>query len=262
MTGHLTQAAWERGQDGGGGEDAPRRKGARVAAVRKRNEAYYLRGEAYTAVTKILGDVLNKPALVRWAAIGAASNVLEDPETYNTAEKAYRGIYKVRDEAADRGSTVHSLVEAIAQGGDVKVDSLPESWRGYGQAFVEFDKVWRPEFSHTEINVYNSTLRYAGTSDAVARLADGYTYLLDWKTSKGIYLEAHLQLAAYRNCEFWLPKGVPTPAARPMPEVDRTAVVLFRRDGTFEFKRTDAPFEVFQAVLCVFRWQNLMKEAA
>lgn len=234
---------------------------SRVAAVRKRNERYYHRGESYDAVTKILGDVLNKPALVRWAAIGAATNVLEDPETYNTAEKAYRGIYKARDDAAERGSTVHSLVESIALGGRVDISSLPETWRGYGQGFVEFDKVWRPEWRHTEINVYNKTLGYAGTTDAVARLADGHVYLLDWKTSKGIYLEAHLQLAAYRHCEFWLPKG-PSPQAQPMPEVERTAVVLFRADGTFELKRTDAPFGVFQSVLSIYRWQNVMKEAA
>lgn len=237
----------------------------RVAQVRKRNESYYYRGESYVAVTKVLGDVLAKPALVRWAAIGAASNVLEDPLRFDTAEKAYRGIYHKRDEAAERGSTVHSLVESIAMGGSVRVDSLPDGWRGYGQAFEEFCRVWRPEFSHIEVNVYNHTLHYAGTSDARAKLADGYWYWLDWKTSKGIYNEAHLQLAAYRNCEFWLPKAGDkylAPQAQPMPEVDRTAVVLFRSDGTFEFKRTDAPFEVFQSVLSIFRWQERMKEAA
>ena len=44
-----------------------------------------------------------------------------------------------------------------------------------------------------------------GTLDLVAKLADGQTWLLDWKTGgKGIFREAALQLCAYRNADFYV----------------------------------------------------------
>ncbi len=49
----------------------------------------------------------------------------------------------------------------------------------------------------TEQTVWSRTHRYAGTLDLVAYV-DGVRTLIDFKTSKAIYAEAHLQNVAYQ----------------------------------------------------------------
>ena len=74
----------------------------------------------------------------RWAFVNArlrahAPAVLEDPDTYSTAEKAASAIYQKRDTAADRDSLVHSLAEATARGAEIYMDGVPEDARGRGR---------------------------------------------------------------------------------------------------------------------------------
>lgn len=49
--------------------------------------------------------------------------------------------------------------------------------------------------------VYHSTLKYAGTIDAIAYLKNGDLVILDFKTSKKIWDKFYLQLAAYLNAD-------------------------------------------------------------
>ncbi len=68
-----------------------------------------------------------------------------------------------------------------------------------------------------------------GTLDAVAHLGDGQVWLLDFKTSaSGIWPEAAVQLAAYRNAEFYLDADGDE---QPMPAVDTAGCVWLRADG-------------------------------
>ena len=83
----------------------------------------------------------------------AAEAVLEDPATYNTVEAAAAVIYRKRDTAADRGSLVHSLAEAMARGAEINVALVPEEARGYAKAFLAWTRAMRPSPLFTEANV-------------------------------------------------------------------------------------------------------------
>jgi len=206
----------------------------------KRDGHYYLPGAdgkmvKLPSVTSIL-SVLAKPQLIRWAAREAAKAVLEDPHTYNTVEKAAAVPFTRKDEAADTGRSVHEAIEAWFTG-----KGLDDRSGGYWEAFRRFVRVNDPKPLYVECTVYSLTHGYAGTTDLIAEMG-GETWLADFKTSKSVYYEYHLQTAAYRNCE-WLK----THDGRllEMPRVDRTAVVLLRPDGTYSFEETRGDFELF-----------------
>ena len=80
---------------------------------RRRNCFCHLDGKRCVSVTTAL-QTLAKPALVPWAARTAAEAVLEDPEAYDTAEKAAVVIYRKRDTAADRGSLIQRSLRRVS----------------------------------------------------------------------------------------------------------------------------------------------------
>lgn len=261
----------------------------RVRAVRKRKGYYHVDAgifgpEAcqFAAVTTIL-DIVAKN-LTYWAAFTAASLVLEDPERYSDARKAASGIYGVRDSAADRGTTVHSIAESIQQGGLIDVSSLPESVAGYAQAWLSFYEFSKPQIVHTEVNAYHLDLGYSGTADCIAEMQDGCTWLLDWKTRKdggAVYETEQLQLCAYRNAQKILPKlpnadcepcegtgqvegkrclrcrgGGMVPQPVDMPTINKTGVVLLHPSGKWSLHEVDAPFSAFRAAFHLWKWRE------
>lgn len=217
----------------------------KVASVRRRDGYYRHNGQQYVSVTEVL-KALAKPALVTWAARTAAGLVLEDPEQYSTVEAAAGGIYRASDKAKRRGSRVHAYA-------DGSVTEL-EGEEGYAVAYECFRATCRPEPVHTECNLYSDKHGYAGTTDLIATMG-GDMWLLDYKTGKGVYDEAKLQLAAYQAADFVLPYG-PDPQPVPMPPVDHTGVVLLGADGTWSLTETHAPLDVFLALATVWRWQK------
>lgn len=54
----------------------------------------------------------------------------------------------------------------------------------------------RLEVTHTELTLYSKTLRVAGTLDAAVRIL-GKRAIADWKTTKGLYPEAVVQVKGY-----------------------------------------------------------------
>lgn len=239
---------------------------------------YRYNAREYVRVTEVL-KALGAPALVRWAAKTAAKLALDDPITYSTPEKAASGIYAASGEAKLRGSAVHLFAENVSKGTPVDLDSLPEEYRGYGVAFQGFLRMCAPVPLHVEATVYSEKHGYAGTTDLIASLADGLTYDIDFKTSKGVYPENGLQLAAYRNADFIVPTLPDQPCpdcdasgkingARcylcagggylfdqvSLPTIDKAAVVLLGADGKWSINEVDTSFDVFLHLLEVWRW--------
>jgi hypothetical protein len=219
----------------------------------RRNGYYVINGERHVSVTTVL-NVLAKPALVHWAAKTAATLVLEDPEKYSTCEAAAGGIYTARDKAADRGSLVHSLVEAITRRAEVDRDSVPDHVRGYMQAFLSWVSLTQPTPLFSECTVYNREHLYAGTCDFIAAFPDRKVRMIDIKTG-GIYPEVGLQLEAYRRCEYLFPRVNGDPAHPvAMPPVSETAVLLLREDGTYDYRPIIGDFDAFLAAVRLWRW--------
>ena len=73
--------------------------------------------------------------------------------------------------------------------------------------------------------------RWAGTTDAIARLRDGARWLLDYKTGEsGVYPEHALQVCAYRFATHMQLVTNGEPTDWPMVEVDRCGLVWVQPD--------------------------------
>lgn len=176
-------------------------------------------GERLPSVTNIL-SVIAKPALINWAAkteremvIEAAANLYldlpRDPkvppmkrdafvrtlEQRIGAEKAHSRISK---KAADLGSQAHKLIEwnlrrELGQqaGPEPRVDA------GAAKAFAGFQEWWRTSGLRpvrVEQMIFHPGKLYAGTLDLLAIDPKDRLGIVDFKTSKAIYLEYLLQV--------------------------------------------------------------------
>ena len=110
----------------------------------------------------------------------------------------------IRDEAGDRGSTVHHLTERYDDGEEIKlIDengnisfSLLE-WSMF-ERYVEFRSKFPFEILESEHTIISEKLGFAGTLDRLI-LMGGKKILIDIKTSNAIYPSYWLQLSAYEK---------------------------------------------------------------
>lgn len=234
----------------------------------RRGGLYYLDGiggRTYVSVTEVL-NVLNKPALLTWAARTAAEAIFADPVGVSTVEAAVASIHTKRNKAADRGHDAHAVADAYARAYRespvekdrpvLEIGGVDVTKNVYFPAIDGFFRTIQPTVLLSEATLANGTHGYAGTTDLVAEIA-GQLFVIDWKTSKGVYPEMRLQLAAYANAERII--GNDFNSAAPMPKIDATAIVLLRQDGTFEwhpFRLEASDFEAFIALKRVWDWKK------
>ena len=215
---------------------------------------YWLDGKPIPGVTTLIGKGLPKPAIPYWAAKSVAEFVVDNPEQTDQIRSLGRGPavaalkaipWQARDEAAVRGTDVHKLAEELIHGREVEV---PEHLAAHVEGYARWLDEFQVEPILTERPVANRTLWYAGTFDAIV-VIDGVRWLLDWKTSKGVYGETALQTAAYAGAEFYDDDGVETP----LPEVDRIGVVHITEAGTQmrPFRDRDAAWKCWRHVAWV-----------
>lgn len=195
---------------------------------RDRSGYYNTPGGKFMSVTTILSNGVPKPALPHWAAREVARCAIDNlPKLARVRgraarEEAYEWLRCAaetkRDTAADLGSAVHHAVEATIL--EQPMPEPTEEQAPFLQAFANFVADWSPEWEATEMVVAHPEDEWAGTADwwAYITLPDvGRVLVLgDWKTGKGVYAEAALQLAAYRRATVgWLKDGtevIPPPA--------------------------------------------------
>lgn len=219
---------------------------------------YRWKGEEFPSVTSII-SVLSKPFLVPWAAKMVAERAQEvanelpalfkaDPDgTLKMLKSAHR---QKKETAADMGSLVHAVAEAYAKG--VKLPPYPPEAAGYVRSLLAFCEDNKPDFTHIEATVYSRKYGYAGTADWFGVL--GKPCVADWKTSKAIYPEVALQLAAYAHADFI---GFEDEEL-PLPLVEEAFAVHLRKDGyTLVPVRIDAAvFNSFRNAIGLWRWQK------
>ena len=209
--------------------------------------------ELVPSVTNII-DVLSKPALPRWAAKETAQAAWKmrhslDAMGETEAVDVLKGSpWRNSGRAADRGTSIHDYLEAAAGGRHVELSG--EAWN-YKAAADEFLETYRPTIHLTEFSVFGDG--YAGTADFLADI-DGRLVVGDYKSSKALYPEIALQLAAIRYAHHI----VDAEGGDPMPEVDGCVGVLLTPDGC-EVREIDAgpeAFEAFRACLTAWRWRK------
>lgn len=216
---------------------------------------YQLDGQPCPGVTTIISGGIPKPALMHWSARTVAEHIYNlDDDTVITMKhqnpsatiNAWKNIpFQQRNKAAARGTTIHSYAEKLVKGHDVDV---PIHLAGYVQACVDFLNEWRIAPIHVEAIVGNRQHHYCGTVDLICDLPDGRRALMDYKTSaSGIWPEAALQLAAYRNAEFVVDNDGDE---YPIEKLGiNCAYAIWIKDGTYEVRPLQTGPEVFDVFL-------------
>jgi len=208
----------------------------------KRRGGFYWVGDAkdtpYLSVTKVL-SIIDKPALRYWFGQQVYFAMVKDPSL--DEKTALSAPYKVSDTAKNRGTTVHSIVEAYKNVGQFEV--APE-YKGYADAFHKFMQTTHAQILDQEKTVLSAKHKYAGTLDMLASI-NGKNTLIDVKTGKDIYQEAFIQLSAYRNA---LEEGG--------TKIDDIAVVLLQPEGGYKFEYGVYDFEAFLACKKIFEAVN------
>lgn len=240
-------------------------------------------GERYPSVTTIL-SVLGKPALVPWAAkvereavVEAAANLYVDaPLEPKMSRPTYvatlldrvgklKAYQKQSAKALEIGSQAHKLVEwnIRKELGQVPGPE-PEIGPDALTAFAAYEE-WRKSVAlvpiWSEQVVYHPEERYAGTMDlfAMANLrGKARRGIVDFKTSKAIYPEALIQVAAYAKAVEAMGHG----------SVDVGWIVRLpkaQNDPGFEvvtIEGLDELFAVFLNLKAVYEWQLKLAGAA
>jgi len=186
--------------------------------------------------TTILGDGVPKPALINWSATATAEYAVDHWDELTAAAPSARlktlngARYAVKDEAANRGTQVHTLAEHLVKGERI---SVPTGLEGYVEAYVRFLDEFNVRPIEVEGLVWSEEHNYCGTFDLIAELDnpdsdDTTLWLLDIKTNRsGIFGETALQLAAYRYADHLIVDN----EALPMREVERTGAIHVRPNG-------------------------------
>lgn len=255
---------------------------------------YRVNGVEVPSVTSVLG-VLDKPGLPWWGMRVGIAGVLElvqrevlkpklDADTFTAffAESAEEiedlltqhklTVNHIKEQAGDRGSSVHNAFERWAKTGEIPVSTeFPEAEQGYVYGLKCFLIDSEAEPVAAEVMVGSAEHGYAGRYDIRLRIpkdaemvvhltpkghrrdviAAG-VHLSDLKTSKGVYPNTHFrQLEAYEaasiECGY-----EPT---------DGRYVLHVTADGRYEYKRSTADFEDFLAVLEVYQSNERLKAA-
>jgi hypothetical protein len=216
---------------------------------RGRGHSYLLDGERADGVTWVLSNGIPKRALIGWAANTTAAYAVDRWSELSELKPSerLRALEKARfadtDAALVRGTNVHKLAQRLAAGEEVAV---PEPLVGHVDAYLAFVHDWQPQEILVETVVANRQYRYMGTLDLIARLADGQTWIVDWKTAaSGIWPESALQLSAYAACDFYLDDQG---AEQPMPKIEQAGCVWLRADG-YDLVPVDAGPDTYRIFL-------------
>jgi len=204
-------------------------------------------------VTDVTG-VINKPALVNWAAKMACNHLrpivsegrMITMEDLDEAQAAHRNAAA---KAAANGTLVHEWAENYIKYGKTDIDHLSgnEAALNGVKAFLKWVNEHNVEFVSSERRIYSRKEKFVGTMDAEAKV-DGKLCVIDFKTSSGIYDEMLLQTAAYQGAA--MEEGSKY-------DGDRIIVRFDKETGAFEshsYGNFRQDYATFKAALKLKRW--------
>lgn len=198
---------------------------------RGQGHSYSWDGERFPGVTTILNNSQPKKALRYWyaaeAARWAANNVdlLQSLDVDAWVKQASKAPDSTSKAKMVRGSVLHAFAHQILAG---EATDVPPDQEAMVKHVADFLARWEVQEIAAERPCVNVQHKYAGTFDLLAKLRDGHTWLLDYKTGSGVYAETALQLAAYARCTYY---QTASELDEPMPLVDRLGVVHVTDDG-------------------------------
>lgn len=202
------------------------------------------------SVSELCG-VLDKPALVPWAAKKTVEAVAEFWKPGMPYEKAYiemalresKGAHRRhKDTAGDIGTRVHLIVGAYVEGQLMPEHVKDPNERRALENFIKTTQGW--EWLGSEIELINEwcdcgeettcsplsscpKLRgYGGTADAIARVA-GTVLLIDFKTSNSVQATYSMQCALYAQAT---PVGDKVPLIPVWRQIEEARILHFDKE--------------------------------
>jgi len=186
-------------------ENARLKRNYEVELIAKNRSHYYriLPFEELLPGTTGILDVVWKPALVPWAKKMALQQVraeltarcgpkvrLDEVFIENLIDAASKRPEKIKDDAADLGTLVHSYIDRFIRGERGFI--VPAEARPAYESFQDWLRTYKIRLVLPDTKIASRFHGYGGSVDAVGENDDGYG-ILDWKTSKGIYPTMALQ---------------------------------------------------------------------
>lgn len=142
-------------------------------------------GNILVGTTTVL-QILAKPALYGW---------------YYKMGKIGENPFKKKDLAADIGTIAHAMIMCHLKDIELDISNLSKENIDIAENCVSSYLEWEKNLNISPILIEKgliSKLGYGGTIDLYANINSEY-WLIDFKTSSGIYEEMYYQLSAYRN---------------------------------------------------------------
>ncbi len=176
---------------------------------------YKLDGKPCVGVTTFLkGGLPTSQGLISWqkgqaleylwnATVNRAVDLETKAALFKAAKLADRSVAQ---EAADVGTVLHAFAEHVGRGERSQAAELldkvsgVEKWpqiKSCVEKYLDWESHNRGEFIASEQLIASPMYLFCGKYDLLSR-RDNKIVLSDYKTSKGIYLEHKIQLAAYR----------------------------------------------------------------
>jgi hypothetical protein len=114
------------------------------------------------------------------------------------AKHGMEGANQLRDEAAERGTQMHILLERYMAGQTIEMAALSEF---HSKALMSFDAFYRQDVAEVyavEMLLYSDRHEFAGTCDLVCKLNNGKVAIVDFKSGSSVYDDYAVQLEMYR----------------------------------------------------------------
>ena len=113
---------------------------------------------------------------------------------------------QVLKEAGEQGTLIHDAIKDFWEGNEIiwanekgEAKYTFEQWKML-MRFWDFYKTCKPEPIAIEMSLVDGELGFGGTLDFIGKI-DNSIWLIDWKSSNGVYRSYELQIASYR--ELW-----------------------------------------------------------
>jgi hypothetical protein len=252
-------------------------KAKKPEAPRRNKSGFYTlsTGEKCMSVTTIIGHGVPKD-LVGWATWETAKLAVESVPKLARVRGQYErqqmvtwlkgASDRVRDSAASFGSDMHDVAEAHVLG--KPIPDLTDAQKPFMRAFLNFLEDHEPVFHATELTVAHPEHGWAGRCDVWAELPhlDNGISVIDYKTGKGAYGEAALQMACYQRATIgWLDDGTEVEP----PKAQQAYVLHIRPDknpdrgyALIPADTSDEVYEYFRAAQRVAEWSTKKSKKA
>lgn len=227
---------------------------------------YFVGDEKIPNVSGVVG-VIEKPNLGRWRLSEAIRFLYEnlrpgveydEVDIADMLRQAEMEHILTSTRATDIGSIIHDWIEryiyALADGEELPPHPVNKEAQMGTKTFLTWIEKQNVQFLETERKVFSREHQYTGTMDALVRLESGEIELWDFKSSKRLYPEHGIQIAAYAHAYTEETGQV----------IDRLRVIRIPKDrdlvrpriSSKEFTNIGELFNVFNACLTVYRWKN------